>query len=413
MKTILLAAVFLLVGLAWSSVSAQQNNAPPNGAAAAPVGRGRGRGPGPVKSPEVSSDLRATFRLYAPDAKEVVVTGVAGRGGLALTKDDKGIWSGTTDVLKPDIYTYMFNVDGASVPDPSNLERKTGITGSFQSTVLVGGPDESWVTKEVPHGSVVHQFFHSNVIGDDRDFYVYTPPNFDPSGKTKYPVLYLLHGLGDDADAWTTIGRANTILDNLIAEGKAKPMIMVNTLGYGIANPGEHFSEIVPNPNENLGKFSQSLLTEVIPMVEKDYPVIKSRDGRALAGLSMGGAETFYIGLNHIDEFDYIAGMSSAFVMYPGAVTGNPGGRGQAPPTIDPAIFSQVFPEFNAKEAARLKLLYVACGTDDSLLGVNRTFKDWLKQKGISFKDVETPGAHTWSVWRGDLTQVAPVLFQK
>jgi enterochelin esterase-like enzyme len=171
------------------------------------------------------------------------------------------------------------------------------------------------------------------------------------------------------------LGRANTILDNLIADGKAKPMIMVNTLGYGIANPGEHFSEIVPNPNDNLGKFSQSLLTEVIPMVEKDYPVIKSRDAPALVGLSMGGAETFYIGLRH--------------------------------------VYSQMFPDFNAKEAAKLKLLYVACGTDSSLLGVNRTFKDWLKEKGISYKDVETPGAHTWSVWRGDLTQVAPMLFQK
>lgn len=415
MKTVLLVFSLLLLGMAWSTESAQQNNAPPNGSApaAAPAGRagGRGRGPGPVKSPEVSSDLRATFRLYAPNAQEVAVTGVGGR--LALTKDDKGIWSGTTDVLKPDIYTYMFNVDGASVPDPSNLDRKTGVAGSFQSAVIVGGPDESWVTKDVPHGSVIHQFFHSNVIGDNRDFYVYTPPNFDPSGKTKYPVLYLLHGLGDDADAWTTIGRANAILDNLIAEGKAKPMIMVNTLGYGIANPGEHFNEIVPNPNDNLGKFGQSLLTEVIPMVDKDYPTIKNRDGRALAGLSMGGAETFYIGLNHIDEFAYLAGMSNAFVMYPGASAGTPGGgRGQAPPKIDPAIFAQVFPEFNAKEAAKLKLLYVACGTDDSLLGVNRTFKDWLKQKGISYKDVETPGAHTWSVWRGDLTQVAPMLFQ-
>jgi enterochelin esterase-like enzyme len=413
MKTVILVAALLAVGLAWTSAIAQQNNAPANGAPTAPAqnGRGRGFGRGPaVKSPEVSSDMRVTFRLLAPEAQQVSVTGAGER--LVLTKDDKGVWSGTTAALKPDIYQYRFDVDGASVPDPANLNRKTSVTGTYQSTVLVGGPDESWVAREVPHGSVVHEFFHSNVIGDDRDFYVYTPPNFDPSGKTKYPVLYLLHGLGDNADAWTTAGRANTILDNLIADGEAKPMIMVNTLGYGIADPGEHFNEIIPNPDANFGKFTQSLLTEVIPMVEKQYPTMRTRDGRAIAGLSMGGAETFYIGLKHIDQFAYVAGMSSAFVMYPGAMSGGRGeGRG-APAQIDQALFTKVFPDFNAKDAAKLKLLYVACGTDDSLLGVNRAFKGWLKEKGISFKDVETPGAHTWSVWRGDLTQVAPMLFQ-
>ncbi|HTZ72911.1 MAG TPA: alpha/beta hydrolase-fold protein [Candidatus Aquilonibacter sp.] len=411
MKTIFCLLAFLLFALAWSSVSAQENNAPP--ANAAPNGAPQGRGPTPVKSPEVSADGRVTFRLRAPEAQQVYISGIApGNAHLHLTKDENGVWSATSDVLKPDIYTYMFNVDGASVPDPANLERKTGVTGSFQSTVLVGSPDESWVTRDVPHGSIVHQFFRSNVIGDNRDFYVYLPPNYDPSGRTKYPALYLLHGLGDDADAWTTIGRANVILDNLIADGKAKPMIMVNTLGYGIANPGEHFNEIIPNPDQNLGKFSESLLTEVIPMIDKAYPTIKSREGRALSGLSMGGAETFYIGLNHIDTFAYVAGMSSAFVMYPGAVSAIQGqGRGE-PPHIDPSVFSQVFPNFDAKQATRLKLLYIACGTSDSLLGVNHAFEDWLKKKGISFRQVETPGAHTWSVWRGDLTQVAPMLFQ-
>jgi enterochelin esterase-like enzyme len=425
MKTILLAAICLLLAMVWYSADAQQNNAPATNnpsLSAAPPG-GRGRGPIFVKSPEVSTDGRVTFRLYAPAAQQVTVTGI--NPHLELTKDEKGVWSGTTDVLKPDIYTYAFTVDGASVPDASNLFRKTSVTGTFQSTVLVGGPDVSWVTRQVPHGSVTHQFFHSGVIGDDRDFYVYTPPNFDPSGKTKYPVLYLLHGLGDNADAWTTIGRANVILDNLIADGKAKPMIMVNTLGYGIADPGDHFAEIIPNPNDNLGKFGASLISEVIRLVDKDYPTVKSREGRALSGLSMGGAETFYIGFNHIDQFAYLAGMSSAFVMYPGAMPATPapgpapagapgpGGRGAAPPPqIDPAIFAQVFPEFDAKQAGRLKLIYVACGTDDSLIGVNRTFKQWLKGKDISYTDVETPGAHTWSVWRNNLTQVAPMLFK-
>jgi enterochelin esterase-like enzyme len=431
MKRNLLIGCSWLFALAIFTAKAQQNNAPPANANTTPAGNpaaaaGRGRGGVAVKSPEVTPDGRVTFRLYAPTAQAVAVTGVSGR--LALTKDDRGVWSATTDVLKPDIYTYSFNVDGASLPDPANLDRKTGITGSFQSAVLVAPPDTSWVTRNVPHGSVTHQFFHSSAIGDDRDFYVYTPPNFDASGKTRYPVLYLLHGLGDDASAWTTMGRANIILDNLIASGKAKPMIMVNTLGYGIADPGNHFNDIIPNPNDNFGKYTASLLNEVIPLVDKGYPTIKTRDGRALSGLSMGGAETFYVGFNHVDEFSYLAGMSSAFVMYPGAMPATPaappagapaaggppaGARGPQQQVIDPAVFAQVFPQFGPKDAAKLKLIYIACGTDDSLIGVNRTFKTWLKDKDISFKDVETPGAHTWSVWRNNLTDVAPMLFQK
>ena len=417
MKKLLFALAAVTFVLVLRPLTAQQNapapaNAAPTANPAGPGAAGRGRGGVTVKSPEVSADLRVTFRIYAPMAQTVQVN--MGMVRLPLTKDDKGVWSGTTDAMKPDIYNYSFVVDGTSAPDSSNFDRKTNITGNYSSSVAVGGPDQSWVAKPVPHGSVTHQFFHSAIIGEDRDFYVYTPPNFDASGKTRYPVLYLLHGLGDDASAWTTAGRANTILDNLIAEGKAKPMIMVNTLGYGIADPRDHFSDIVPNPNDNFGKFSQSLLTEVIPLVDKTYPTIKTREGRALAGLSMGGAETFYVGLNHIDEFDYLAGMSNAFVMYPGASAGGGpggGGRGQQA-TMDPAIFAQVFPHFTAKDAAKLKLIYVACGTDDGLLGVNRAFKDWLKGQGIAYKDVETPGAHVWSVWRNNLTDVAPMLFR-
>lgn len=413
MKPKRIAVISLILLLTSAFAIARQNTTAPNTAPAANqpqarAGRGRGFGRVVVKSPEVSADGRVTFRLYAPDAKTVFVSI---NGQLPLTKDDKGIWSGTTDPLKPDIYTYMFHVDGATVPDPSNLGRKTGITGSYQSTVAVAGPGVSWVKRDVPHGSVTHQFFHSRIIGDTRDFYVYTPPNFDRSGKTKYPVLYLLHGLGDDASAWTTIGRANTILDNLIADGKAKPMIVVNTLGYGIADPRDHFSEVVRDFDDNFGKYSASLLNEVMPLVEKDYPTASGRDNRAIAGLSMGGAEAFYVGLNHIDQFAYVAGMSSAFVMYPGGGAGGRGGRG-APARMEPGTFAKVFPHFDAQQAARLKLIYVACGVDDGLLGVNREFKQWLKDKGIAFKSVETPGQHQWLVWRNNLTDLAPQLFQ-
>jgi enterochelin esterase family protein len=171
----------------------------------------------------------------------------------------------------------------------------------------------------VPHGTITHHFYRSALIGDDRDFYVYTPPGYDPSAKTLYPVLYLFHGLGDDASGWTTAGRANTILDNLIAQGKAKPMIMVNTLGYGVPNPREGLAAVMAEPEKQFGNFSGAVLGEVLPIVEKTYKVAKDRNSRAVAGLSMGGAETFFVGLNNIDKFAYVAGFSSAFVMLPGA----------------------------------------------------------------------------------------------
>jgi enterochelin esterase-like enzyme len=415
MKRTLVAACLLSTLFVWGIAHAQRNN---NGAAppAAPsANRGARAGRGffrpSVKSPEVQPDGRVTFRLYAPNAQSVAVS-MGFNNRLPMVKDDRGVWSVTSGVLQPNIYTYAFDVDSAMVPDPSNPDRKTNITGSYQSMVMVPGPGESWVSRDVPRGSVTHRFFYSKVIGAWRDFYVYTPPNFDPSGKTKYPVLYLLHGLGDDASAWSTVGRANTILDNLIAEGKAKPMIVVMPLGYGIPDPINHFADIVPNPDQNLGNFSASLLTEIIPIVQKDYPTIQNRAGRAIAGLSMGGAETFYIAMNHLNEFDYVVGMSSAFVMYPGGSAAGGGGR-RGPATVAPGTFSKTFSHFQPRKAARLKLLYVACGRSDGLLGVNQQFEQWLKSEGVAFKAVETPGAHEWPVWRLNLTEFAPLLFQK
>jgi len=390
------------------STSAQNPPAPTPGAGGGRAGgAGRGMFGGPaVKSPEVSADGQITFRLRAPNATEVFVN-FSGR--TAMTKDDQGIWSATTaKAFEPDYYGYTFIVDGVTLPDPSNPAVKSGVTGGFESQAHVPGPASlSWEWNDVPHGAVSHHFYHSALIGDDRDFYVYTPPNYDASGKTKYPVLYLLHGLSDDASGWTTAGRANVILDNLIAQGKAKPMIMVNTLGYGVPDAWRSLAPVLSEPEKQFTNFSKSVLDEVMPMVEKSYSVAKDRDSRAVGGLSMGGAETFYIGLNHIDKFAYIAGMSSAFVMYPGA-----GGGGRGAP-LSTSVFTNAFPALDEKAAAKLKLLYVACGTEDGLLATNRQFKEFLKGKGISFKDVETPGAHTWMVWRRNLTDIAPMLFQK
>jgi enterochelin esterase family protein len=221
---------------------------------------------------------------------------------------------------------------------------------------------------------------------------VYTPPNFDKSGETRYPVLYLLHGYSDMADAWTVMGRANFILDNLISKGKAKPMIVVMPLGYGALKLLDKGWNIGHDElwRSNIERFSDVLLTEVIPQVERDYPVQKNRDGRALAGLSMGGAESLYVGLNHLDQFAWIAPMSAAIFDDPAAT----------------------FPKLDQTQAATIKLLWIACGKEDNLIKSNRQFKSWLASRNIKFESVETEGAHTWQVWRRNLTDLVPLLFK-
>jgi enterochelin esterase-like enzyme len=195
-------------------------------------------------------------------------------------------------------------------------------------------------------------------------------------------------------------------------------MIMVNTLGYGVPNPQASLASVMGEPEKQSGNFTSSVLDEVMPMVEKTYKASKDRNQHAIVGLSMGGAETFWIGLNHVDKFAYVAGFSSAFVMYPGAGGGRgsnaagAGGRAGEPRRIGPEVFAKAFPSLDAKTAGELRLLYVACGLDDNLLTAKRQFKEFLKSKDIPFTDVETPGAHTWMVWRRNLTEVAPLLFR-
>jgi enterochelin esterase family protein len=399
--------------------------------AAPPPGRG-GFAP-PVKSPEVAADGRVTFRLRAPNAKEVFVTGMGSR--LAMQKNEQGIWTATTDPMKPDIYTYSFSIDGATFNDPGNGQFKTSYGSAGQSLVHVPG-NASWEPGAgVARGVVARHFYHSAVVGDDRDFWVYTPANYDPKRKEPYPVLYLLHGLGDESSSWLGVGAANTILDNLIAQGKAKPMIMVNPLGYGTAGGGSGGPDMI-------AFFAKALVEEVMPQVEKAYHVSKDRNQRAIAGLSMGGAEATFTGLNHLDKFSWIASFSGAYVMWPGANMGRRGGAGPptgtispagpptvgAPPTpqptagrggrggrptLDPAIFEKDFPSLDAKSNSKIRMLWIACGTADSLIGVNRQFKDWLKSKDVRFTELEVPEvAHVWPLWRQNLTDLAPLLFQ-
>jgi len=309
-----------------------------------------------------------------------------------MEKDDRGVWSLTTAPLEPDFYGYWFAADGVGgLIDPVNPAVKPNLL-NWQSVVHVPGPSSlPWEVNDVPHGVIHHHFYKSGIVGDQRDFYVYTPPLYNPRAKPGYPVLYLLHGFSDDATGWTAVGRANVIFDNLIAQGKVKPMLVVMPLGYGapeIVSQGFHDDAL---RQRNYAKFTQALLTEVIPQVESTYHVIRNRNSRAIAGLSMGGAESLLTGLNHLDEFAWIGAFSS-------------GGLQED--------FSVQFPALDANANRQLRLLWVACGVDDSLIGINRKFREWLKSKGVNHADIETPGVHSWMVWRRNLANFAPLLFR-
>jgi len=348
--------------------------------------------PARIISPEVQPDGHVTFRLAAPNAAKVEVS-IEGQSAPApMQRDEHGIWSTTVGPLQPDIYGYSLVTDGVSLIDPSNPLMKPNLLFT-QSAVHIPGPSLPWEVSDVAHGEIHQHFYHSTIAGDDRDFYVYTPPHYDSRGKQHYPVLYLLHGFSDGADGWSAVGRANVILDNLIAQGKARPMLVVMPLCYGDPEALKHaWGSDKESAWRNFSSFTNVLLAEVIPQVEASYKVNKDRESRAIAGLSMGGSESLLAGLNHLDKFAWIGAFSSGGLEY--------------------QEFSAEFPGLDANVNKKVKLLWIACGTDDHLININRKFKAWLKEKGVQYTDIETPSAHTWMVWRRNLAAVAPLLFQ-
>ncbi|HET9410112.1 MAG TPA: alpha/beta hydrolase-fold protein [Candidatus Sulfotelmatobacter sp.] len=345
-------------------------------------------------TPQVHSDNTVTFLFAAPNARAVKLE-LEGAEPAAMQKDDRGVWSVTTAPLTPDYYGYSFVVEGVRSLDPYNSRIVPNLLTPENELWVPGGASVPWEVGGVPHGEIHHHFYKSEAAGDDRDFYVYTPPGYDPSARRRYPVLYLLHGFSDDASGWTAVGRANVILDNLIAQGKAKPMIVVMPLGYGtieFLRRGDSAWSDAELRNRNYAKFTEALLAEVIPRVEGEYRIAKDRDSHAIAGLSMGGKESLLTGLNHLDNFAWIGAFSSA------------GGPGED--------FEKDFPSLDAKANHKIRLLWIACGTEDHLITANRKLRDWLKNKGINHTDIETPGEHTWMVWRRNLEEFAGLLFR-
>ena len=389
------------------------------------------------KSPEVGPDGSVTFRLKAPDASAVGVNGNWQPGLMpppqAMTKGADGIWELTVNGLKPEMWTYTFVVDGVRMLDPGNVNvMRDGIR--FMSMVTIPGPGSALYTvNDVPHGTVRQVWYPSPTLGmTERRMYVYTPPGYE-GGKQRYPVLYLLHGGGGDEDAWDTLGRANEILDNLIAAGKARPMIVVMTNGNwdqtaapGVTPQTESSFAAFLHPNtpafnkliDDMLLFSDSLVKDVIPFVDKTYRTIPNRDHRAIAGLSMGGGQTIWAAFHHLDTFSYVASFSGGLILFPDAmkiVPVAPGtpmipGVGQE---LNVAALPADFPGLNASANQKLHLLYFSVGQDDGLLASNQQFMDWLTSEGVQYQKMILPGYHhEWPFWRISLADVAPKLFQ-
>jgi enterochelin esterase-like enzyme len=341
-------------------------------------------------SPEVHADRRVTFRLRAPRADEVQLR-CEGVPNSPMKKGDEGVWSFTTESMEPDIYSYAFEVDGLRTLDPRNPLLKYNLL-NFDSELHVPGPKSLlWEVNDVPRGQLHRHFYRSAVAGEQRDFIVYTPPGYDASARKRYPVLYLLHGYSDDSTAWSTVGRANVILDNLIARGQAKPMIVVMPLGYGtmeIVKAG--WSRVRDRElwQRNVDNFRDQLLGELIPQTEKGYRIEADRESRAIAGLSMGGTQSLMIGLNNLNRFAWIGAFSS------GGLDTN---------------FAAQYPALKPQP----RLLWIACGKDDRLIETNRQLSEWLKMKKFEHAWVETPGGHSFRVWRRYLADFAPQLFQQ
>jgi len=349
----------------------------------------------PLRSVEVNADHTITFRYGDPLAAKVEVSLDVNGAALPMQKDDAGIWTVTTAPLAPEIYGYDFAVDGVTRLDATNPRMSPNLVNASNMIEVPGDTPQMWDPANVPHGTVHrHTYNTAAVLGlenNQSEFYVYTPPNYDAKAKKAYPVLYLLHGWSDDASGWTAVGQAPLIFDNLIAQGKIKPMVVVMPLGYGDMS-FVHDHGVWDQPatvDHNTSLFEKALLTEVLPQVESTYKVSRKREDRAITGLSMGGLESLTIGLTHPEMFAWVGGFSSAL---------------HSPATLESSAVTD-------PKKADLRVLWIACGVDDALSAPNREFIDWLKGKNMPVTQVETPGRHTWSVWRDNLIHFTPLLF--
>lgn len=354
----------------------------------------------PTFTPVEFKDGLVTFHMYAPQARKVEVRGeaitVAGKDALPMTKDDRGVWSASLTGLRPDGYTYLYMVDGAPTMDQKNTGAKIGPRGNNNRFLMPGSPD-FFADKPLPHGKVEINFYPSPLLKETRKLWVYTPPGYATS-TARYPVLYLLHGSGDLEGSWVEEGRANYILDNLIAAGQAKPMIIVMPRGHVMAD-----AQIDREKNNDV--LQQVLYNEVVPYVDANYRTLTDRANRAIVGLSMGGGQTLRFGLQNTALFASVVGLSPA-IRYP------------------EDTYKKMFADLIANPARtnqQMKLLMLLCGSKDHLVDASDAFDRFLTANGITHEYRRTdyeplwPGRrddHTWPIWRMNLRDVAPLLFR-
>ena len=351
-----------------------------------------------VVSPEVNSDNSVTFRILSEKANEVTLNGswMGFRETLPLVKGDQGVWSVTIKPLPSSMYHYNFFIDGVAAIDVTNPHALRDGT-RYASLLMVPGEGSSvFQLNDTPHGNISQVWYPSPSLGADRRMYVYTPPGYD-SGKDSYPVLYLLHGAGGDEDAWSSLGRANLILDNLIASGKSKPMIVVMTNGNAWQTSTLRQIPGKPAPTRETfaqyqGKFEKSLVEDVVPYIEKNFRVIADKDHRALAGLSMGGGHTITASITYPGTFGYIGVFSS------GIFDAN-------------ADMAEMEKKFTALKASGVNKYWVACGKEDFVMESNKRLLSVLEKTGLEHEYFENEGGHTWANWRTYLSMFAPMLF--
>ena len=383
------------------------------------AGGGRAATPPRPVSPEIHSDHTVTFRLYAPKASEVTLNGSwEGARDIKMTKDENGIWSVTVGPLGAQLWGYWYMADGVKALDPGNGEtQRDGFR--IDNLLMISGPEsDRWDFKNVPHGTIQIVWYPSPTLKQDRRrMYVYTPPGYEAS-QQRYPVLYLLHGGGGDEDAWVTMGRANIILDNLIASGKAKSMIVVMPNGnatqtvsqgyaYGptpapqavqapappplqAAGQGGRGAAAPRPPQPYAGSYPESLVKDVIPFVEKTYRVIPEKDSRAIAGLSMGGGHTLMATNNNPGVFGYIGVFSSG------------------PRTVDEAYEQQL----EAVKKGGVKFYWTGAGSTDMAREGTMNLHSLVEKHGFKTSYKEIPGSHYWFLWRDFLGDYAAILFR-
>jgi enterochelin esterase family protein len=355
--------------------------------------------PPPLRSHEVHTDRSITFRFKDASAAKVALNLEGVAKPIPMTKGGGGIWSFHTQPLQPEIYYYSFVDGGEPRIDPENHRIESNLVFLAKNAVEVPGQGlQLWDESEVPHGTVHTHTFTSKIArglpANQEEVVIYTPPGYDAHAAKPYPVLYLLHGWSGVAESWVKDQQANFILDNLLAEGKIQPMVVVMPLAYGDMSFVENGFDIWNDPAavEHHTELFMSLLTgEVMPFTESAYNIARDREGRAITGVSMGGLESLDTGLHNTDKFAWIGGFSSAVhnLDYEHQLAG-----------LDP-------------KTADLKLLWIACGTEDGLIDANRKMIAFLKAKGMPVTQVETPGLHDSLVWRDNLIHFAPLLFQK